>query len=177
MRFTGWFEDLWKQHRQDHQFLAPGQDREFSGNLPVTWREFRTWKRLWCLPRAQTEIFCLPERWHFLRSHQPGHSALPLCCLSIQVTNNPLRVLFLPSSLPSSCYCFPPSLQNVSWPQSSKSPTWSYFCVQKSPQCLSHYVCIFHSAGFSFSTVTSVPHTTYSGPHIIKNFWGFFTEI
>lgn len=88
-----------------------------------------------------------------------------------------LRVLFLPGSLPSSCYCFPPCLQNASWPQSSKLMTWSYFPVQKSPKCLS-ITCVFATQLASpFQHWPQPPHTTYSGPHNIKLFLGFLTKI
>lgn len=122
------------------------------------------------------EFFCLPERWHSLLT--PGWALSPASLLPEHSGHQQ----------PSWEFCFCPalchphviaSLQvfNASWPQWSKSPTWSYFLVQKKPKRQSHHVCICHSAGFSFSTVTSVPHTTYSGPHDIKLFLGFLSKI
>lgn len=138
---------------------APGQATEIASwhaTLAVTWQEFRTSRRLWCLPRAHAGILSLPEWWPAFLSHQPGHSALHLCCLSTQVIAAQLRLLFLPSSFPSSRYCFPLSLRNASWPQSRKSPACSYFPDKISPKSIPHHICIYHLAGFFFSTVETV---------------------
>ena len=81
---------------------APGQATEIASwhvPLAATWQELGTSRRLWHLPRAHTGILCLPEWWPAFLSHQPGHAALHLCCLSLQVTNSPAERFVLPQLL------------------------------------------------------------------------------
>lgn len=112
----------------------PGYRVSWQSTLAVTWREFRTWRRPCHLPIAQKAILCLPEQWHAFHSHQPGHSALHLCCPSIQVTNSPaesfvspwllaILMLLLPSK---SSKCFSTTVKQV--------PHLFLFPLPKKPQ-------------------------------------------
>lgn len=177
MRFTGWFKDLWKQHRQDQQFLAPGQATEFPDNLLWQWHGESLGHE------GDSDAFqepqhksCVPEQWNSLCSHQPGH-----CISAAWAFRSPtaqLGVLFLPSSLPSSCYCFPPSLQNVSWPQSSKPPTWSYFCCPKKAPNAYPITCVFATQLASpFQHWPQFPTSLILVLIILNWFLGFLTKI
>lgn len=139
---------------------APGQATEivsWRATLAVTWQEFGTLRRLWCLPRAHRGILCLPEEWPAFLSHQPGTQPCISAAWTFRSPKAQMRDLFLPCSLPSLCYCFSLSLQNASWLQSRKPLPCFCFPDQISPKSIYHHICICHSVGFSFSIVEAAP--------------------
>lgn len=173
MRFTGWFEDLWKQHRQDHQSLALGQSREFPGNLLCQWHGESLGHEGDCdafqEPRQE---FSVSQNGDILCVHT-NLGTLPCLSAAWAFRSPTAQLSFVSPQLLDILMLLLPSKSSKCFLTTSKSPIWSYFPVQKSPKCLSHHMCICHSAGFSFSTVISVPPTTYSGPHNIKLVFGF----
>ena len=154
------FEVLWKQHRQDQHFSGhlAGLQRWFPDMLLWQWHGKSLGHQGHCDSfQEHIQEFSVSQNGDPLSSHtnlgtQPCISA----AWAFRSPTAQLRVLFLPGSLRSSCYCFPLSLQNASWPQSRKSPFFSYFPDEISPKSISHPICIYHSAGFSFSTMESV---------------------
>lgn len=153
------------------------------GALAVTWQEFRTSKRPWCLPSAHSSMQafpvsqnCDPISSHTSLNTQPCISA----AWSFRSPATQLRVLFLLGSLLPPCFCFPLSLQNA-WSQLRKSPICSHLPDQTSPKSisLSHVYISLASSLFQQRRLSwiSVPHDTYPLLIISNYFPGYLPEI
>lgn len=110
----------------------PGYRVSWQSTLAVTWRELRD--------EGDCDAFQEPKQESSV-SQNCAHTSLGTqpCISAAWAFRSPTAQLgasFLPSPLPSSYYCFPPSLQNASWLLllDKQAPNLVLFpCPQKAP--------------------------------------------
>lgn len=145
MRFTRWLKDLWKQHRQDQQFLAPGQATEFPlyplcGRVAIY--SGSDMKETVMPSKSQNRNSFVSQNGDILCSHQAGHSALHLCCLSIQVTNSPAES-FVSVQLFATLMLLLPSKSSMLLDHSEASPQLGPISLSKKNPNANPIMCVF----------------------------------
>lgn len=179
MRFTGWFKDLWKQHRQDQQSLAPGQATEAPDNLLWQWHGESLGHEGDCDAfQEHNQEFSVSQNGDMLSAHT--NLGTQPCISSAWAFRSPtaqLRVLFLPGSLPSSCYCFHSSLQNASCHSQASPPLDPISLSKKAPNAYP-IMCVFATQLASlFQHWPQFPKALMLVLIILNCFLGFLTKI